>query len=352
LEKTDRETREKANPPSIKRTPMRKMGAPLKLSKGDRLKEVIRGLFREVRLRPYEFLKYIFITLTILVLLHFFFVGKFGILPLILRAIGIVFLGYFVALIYRKTRHIIPYKWLILCTIVIVGAHIFSTNDYSILKVSDIVVGIPQFTDDLIQKLSRSFTTEIIQKPKAVVGIGESLFRHKTPQEILEEKIWELRNNSSILEKKIHDLINEQRRKNGLPPLNWDEELARIARYHSEDMAKRNYFAHESPEGEDLETRYKKFGYSCRIPVGNLIYSGAENILLTYVYESYYYDVLTGEITEYVFNTIDGIAYDTVNGWMSSEGHRRNILTPFFRKEGIGVYINLDGKIYITENFC
>ncbi|MHA1778616.1 MAG: CAP domain-containing protein, partial [Candidatus Heimdallarchaeaceae archaeon] len=188
--------------------------------------------------------------------------------------------------------------------------------------------------------------------PKAAIGIGESLFRYKTPEETLEEKILELRNNSLTLEKKIHDLINEQRRKNGLSPLSWDERLARIARYHSEDMAKRDYFAHESLEGEDLEIRYKRFGYFCRISVGNLIYSGAENILLTHVYDSYYYDPLTGKITEYVFNTIDDIAYDTVDGWMNSEGHRENILTSFFRKEGMGVYIDLDGEIYVTENFC
>ena len=149
-----------------------------------------------------------------------------------------VLLGYLIVLIYRKTQYIIPYKWLILCAIVVIGAHILSTNDYSILKISDTIIGIPQFTDKLVQKLSQPSTLEIVQKPKSVIGIGESLFRYKTPEETLKEKILELRNNSLALEKKIHDLINEQRRKNGLSPLSWDEKLARIARYHSEDMAK------------------------------------------------------------------------------------------------------------------
>ena len=339
--------------PSIIKTPsIEKVKTPIKYSKGSRLKEVIEEFFWKIKLYPYEFLKYIFITLTILVLLHFFFVGKFGVLPLILRAIGIVLLGHFVVLIYRKTQHIIPYKWLILCTVVIISAHIFSTNDYSVLKVSDTIIGIPQFTDNLVQELSQSSTTEIIRKPKAAIGIGESIFRYKTSEEILDEKILELRKNSSALEKKIHDLINERRRQNGLSPLSWDERLVRIARYHSKDMAKRDYFAHESPEGEDLEIRYKKFGYFCRISVGNLIYSGAENILLTHAYNSYYYDPLTGKITEYVFNTIDDISYDTVDGWMNSEGHRQNILASFFLREGIGVYVDSDGEIYITEDFC
>ncbi|MCS7123527.1 MAG: CAP domain-containing protein [Candidatus Aenigmarchaeota archaeon] len=203
----------------------------------------------------------------------------------------------------------------------------------------------------MIQKISQP-TSELIRKPEVMTDIGKSLFRYKTSEEILIEKVTEFKNNTNILEQKIHLLINEERRKNNLNSLTWDEDLAKIARYHSKDMATKDYFAHESPEGEDLETRYKKFGYFCRISVGNLIYSGAENIFLHYIYDSYYYDPLTGKITGYVFNSLDDISYDVVTGWMNSEGHRRNILTSFFRKEGIGVYINDDGKIYVTQNFC
>jgi len=306
----------------------------------------------EIHFDFYKFLKYVLITLTLLVLLHFFFVGKFGLLPLILRAVGIVLLGYLIVFIYKKTKHIIPYTWLILAAIVIVFAHTLSTNDYSILKVSDTIIGIPQFTENLVYKLFQFSSSELIQKPEAIIGTGESLFRQKTPKETLEEKILELRNDSLVLERKIHDLINEQRIENGLSPLIWDENLAKIARYHSEDMARRNYFSHVSPEGEDLEARYKKFSYLCRISAGNLIYSGGENIFLTHIYSLYYYDPLTGEVTGYVFNSINNISYEVVNGWMNSPGHRQNILTPFFLREGIGVYVDSDGEIYITEDFC
>jgi uncharacterized protein YkwD len=37
---------------------------------------------------------------------------------------------------------------------------------------------------------------------------------------------------------------------------------------------------------------------------------------------------------------------------MGSSGHRRNILTRHFRREGIGVAIGKDGKVLITQNFC
>jgi uncharacterized protein YkwD len=37
---------------------------------------------------------------------------------------------------------------------------------------------------------------------------------------------------------------------------------------------------------------------------------------------------------------------------MKSPGHRKNILTPHWGKEGIGITISPDGKEYVTQNFC
>lgn len=328
------------------------VSTPLIEANTEKIKRLLNKVLWELKLTPYNFLRNVLILLTILTLLHFFFVGKFGLLPLILRSIGLVFLGYFISLLYNKTKHIIPYKWLCITIVVVTSAHIFSTNDYSMLRIIDKLVGIEDFTDIVITKISRPIISEIVQKPNAIIDIGKSLFRYKTSEEILVEKIEEFRNNSTLLEKRIHELINQERKKHDLSSLKWDEDLAEIARYHSKDMAIKGYFAHESPVGEDLEMRYKRFNYFCRISVGNLIYFGAENILLTHVYDSYYYDPLTGEVTEYIFNSIEEIAYETVDGWMSSEGHRENILTSFFRREGIGVYVDDDGEIYITQNFC
>ncbi|HWR73571.1 MAG TPA: CAP domain-containing protein, partial [Nitrospirota bacterium] len=38
------------------------------------------------------------------------------------------------------------------------------------------------------------------------------------------------------LEKKVHARINDERRKHGLKPMEWDAALAGIARRHSQDM--------------------------------------------------------------------------------------------------------------------
>src|SRR5205823_5217997 len=80
------------------------------------------------------------------------------------------------------------------------------------------------------------------------------------------------------LEKAIHAFINEERAAQGLKPLAWDGKLAAIARGHSTDMADRQYFSHDTPEGAGFDARYEKARYECFVPVGDLIHGGAENI--------------------------------------------------------------------------
>jgi len=37
---------------------------------------------------------------------------------------------------------------------------------------------------------------------------------------------------------------------------------------------------------------------------------------------------------------------------MNIPGHRKNILTSTYDKEGMGIAIGSDGKVLITQNFC
>lgn len=145
----------------------------------------------------------------------------------------------------------------------------------------------------------------------------------------------------SAIEKEIHRLINRERRGKGLGTLKLNSQLSTVARLHSEDMTARGYFSHDSPDGESFSERYKKGGFGCSVPVERNTYSlGAENIFTI---------MFTGSQTE------KQIARDTVSGWMNSSGHRKNILTPHWGREGIGVSIGLSGQmviVYITQNFC
>jgi uncharacterized protein YkwD len=63
------------------------------------------------------------------------------------------------------------------------------------------------------------------------------------------------------LERKVHELTNQYRIENGLDSLLFDEQLSKVARSHSKDMAKRNYFSHHTPEGADPTDRADSYGY-------------------------------------------------------------------------------------------
>jgi uncharacterized protein YkwD len=151
------------------------------------------------------------------------------------------------------------------------------------------------------------------------------------------------------LEREIHILINRERKKHHLSALVWNDALSAIARKHSSDMAKRNYFSHFSPEGHDFSYRYKQDGYSCALPAAGRIYLGAENIFQNNLYDQIVY---VNDVAYYEWNSMVKIAETTVHGWMNSPKHRKNILTPCWQSEGIGVVISTDDKVYITQNFC
>jgi uncharacterized protein YkwD len=56
--------------------------------------------------------------------------------------------------------------------------------------------------------------------------------------------------------------------------------------------------------------------------------------------------------TTYDWNTPERIAASTLKEWMGSEGHRQNILEKKFTREGVGVAIASDDKVYITQLLC
>lgn len=156
--------------------------------------------------------------------------------------------------------------------------------------------------------------------------------------------------NVGELELQIHNFVNEERRKNGLSTLNWDDKLADIARKHSQDMAQNNFFSHDNLKGQDLTERGKLVGYYCRKDFGSYYMEGiAENLFQNNLYDSVTY---YNGIPSYDWNTQEEIAGSTVSGWMTSPGHRQNILTATYDKEGIGVAISSDNEVLITQDFC
>ncbi len=118
-------------------------------------------------------------------------------------------------------------------------------------------------------------------------------------------------------ENEVIRLVNEERRKNGLSPLQANWELSRVARYKSQDMRDKRYFSHTSPTYGSPFTMMQNFGIRYR--------SAGENIAM-------------GQRTPAA----------VVNAWMQSSGHRANILNASFTEIGVG-YV-ADGN-YWTQMF-
>jgi uncharacterized protein YkwD len=149
----------------------------------------------------------------------------------------------------------------------------------------------------------------------------------------------------------VHTLVNKERSVQGLTVLSADPLLAGIAEKHSADMATNNFFDHVNPVGQDPTGRGAAAGYTCRKEYGTYYtYGLGENLFQNNRYSSvtYYSD---GRY-EYDWNSPEKIAESTVAGWMNSTGHRKNILAPTYDREGIGVTVASNDKVYITEDFC
>jgi uncharacterized protein YkwD len=152
------------------------------------------------------------------------------------------------------------------------------------------------------------------------------------------------------LERRVHDLINTERGKKKANDLQFDRRLADIARAHSADMAKRKFFNHKNPDGKDATARGKAVGYTCRKVYSGYFTDGlAENIYQGSLYSRIR---ITGNQRSYDWYSLDEMAEEIVEGWMDSPGHRRNVLEKTYEKEGIGIAVSSDHKVYVTQVFC
>ena len=100
-------------------------------------------------------------------------------------------------------------------------------------------------------------------------------------------------------------------------------------------MAAHHYFAHINPAGQNPTARGTAANYSCRKNYGSDDNLGiAENLFLNNLYTAATF--YSNRETVYQWNSPEDIAQITVSGWMNSSGHRKNILTPTFDRQGIG----------------
>lgn len=138
---------------------------------------------------------------------------------------------------------------------------------------------------------------------------------------------------ANTIEDRIHEVTNTYREAQDEDPIEFNDDLAAVARDHSEVMATEGSFSHTSPNGDGPGERLEDAGLECD--------SWAENI----AWES------GDEIHEPEDDAVS-IANSVAEGWINSDGHRENILGPY-DEVGVGVFIDAEaGQAFVTQLFC
>ena len=119
----------------------------------------------------------------------------------------------------------------------------------------------------------------------------------------------------------ILELVNKERARIGVAPLEVDPRINASAQEKADDMISRNYRDHVSPEGvHGYELVFKHTGGECRHAGENLAWR--------------------------TDNTV-GTTRSAFNWWMSSKPHRKAIQDSKYTKTGIGI-----NKDVVVQHFC
>lgn len=113
--------------------------------------------------------------------------------------------------------------------------------------------------------------------------------------------------------------VNEVRVAHGLQPLVVSPELTAAAQAHAEDMARQNYFSHDSKDGTLWYERIIRYYPNWRT---------------------------LGENIAGVYSTKEA----AVEGWLASAGHYANIVNPDFQEVGLGHAVGGDyGHYHVMD---
>ncbi len=118
---------------------------------------------------------------------------------------------------------------------------------------------------------------------------------------------------------KLVEAHNKEREKEMLPPLEVSETLKKVAQSHADDMAKHGKIDHTGSDGSSPFQRMEKAGYQFRM-AGENIAKGQRGL------------------------------DELMNAWMTSEGHKKNILGKF-KEIGAAYATDEDGTPYWCVTF-
>jgi uncharacterized protein YkwD len=115
--------------------------------------------------------------------------------------------------------------------------------------------------------------------------------------------------------------VNELRKQNRIPELALCGSLWSAAQAHSQDMARYNRMSHAGSDGSTMVIRAERAGYRGWRALGENVAAGQRNVA------------------------------DVMGAWMSSPGHRANILSTTYVHIGVGRSVSSSGVYYWTQTF-
>lgn len=174
-----------------------------------------------------------------------------------------------------------------------------------------------RFSDLTLQSMGTNGEDTIVK----ITSTGEELaiLKNIRVADLTSADFGETASTSSSFEERIVQLVNEARAQNGLAPLTVNLQLMTAAETHSQNMATQDFFSHTGLDGSQVSDRTQAAGYRSTF-VG-------ENI---------------------------GAGYDSAEaafeGWMSSSGHRDNILNPNYTEIGVGYVLEANDTGSVNYN--
>lgn len=122
---------------------------------------------------------------------------------------------------------------------------------------------------------------------------------------------------SSQLERALFSRVNAYRKSLGLGPLEWSDEMARLARSHTQSMISRKQLSHDGFHGRTDSLR--RSGYT----------TASENVAY--------------------FKGHSDPVESALEGWKKSPGHFRNMTKATDWYSGVGAAVSRDGYTYFTQ---
>ena len=166
------------------------------------------------------------------------------------------------------------------------------------------------------------------KSPIATIALGDKRPpRARASQECANANLMPTADNLDEIRAAVLCLHNQVRASKGLPALKDNAKLRKAAAGHSDDMVAEGYFDHTTPDGDTFVDRILSSRYAKQTDGWSL----GENLAWG-----------TGDLS-----TPAGV----MNAWMSSAGHKANILKRNYREIGIGIRLGVPSDAGVGATF-